>query len=295
MKKLLLTLLVAFHVLAFASPVLADSDPTLASVESSATDPATTESKATVVTAPVIAQPEFLPGPTSGTTGGVLQDYVLSTAVPRAINIGIGLLGLTAFIGILVSALQLLTAYGDETKVGRGKTNLRYSILGFIIVMMSYAIVSIVVSVALPQQEEDATSDAVSWLIPSAQAVDIKNDPSILLPDVKTMIEDQDAQGRVSLPSGDFLGEIVPAIVTNVMYLVGFLIFIAFVYGGALIVMERGNEEAVTKAKTIIMWSAIAMGLVSLGYSIIYGIATLNLNEDSTTVNDDLYTDTQNE
>ncbi len=292
MKKILLTLLVALQLLGSTSLVFADAT-------SSATDSTSTASEATPVTAPGIAQPDFLPGPTSGSTGGVLQDYVLSTAVPHAINIGIGLLALTAFIAILVSAIQLLTAYGDENKVGRGKTNLRYSILGLIIVMMAYAIVSIVVSVALPQQDSTETSSeassAIAWLIPTAHAVDVEEAPGILLPDVHTMIESQDEQGRVSLPSGDFLGEIVPAIVTNIMYFVGFLIFISFVYGGSLIVMERGNEEAVTKAKTIIMWSAIAMALVSLGYAIVYGIVTLNLNQDSTTVNDDLYTDTQNQ
>lgn len=295
MKKLLLTLLVGLQLLSSTSLVFAD-------VTSSSTDDASTASEATEVAAPVIFQPEFLPGPTSGTTGGILQDYVLSTAVPKAINIGIGLLAITAFLGILISAIQLLTAYGDENKVGRGKTNLRYSILGLIIVMMSYAIVSIVVSVALPQQEpadptetSSEASTAIAWLIPTAQAVDVERDPGILFPDVNTMIESQDEQGRVSLPSGDFLGEIVPSIVTNIMYFVGFLIFISFIYAGSLIVMERGNEEAVTKAKTIIMWSAIAMGLVSLGYAIVYGIVTLNLNQDSTTVNDDLFTETQNQ
>lgn len=295
MKKLLLTFLVALNILAFVSPAFANTDPELASVESSSTDSTSTASEATKVDAPVIFQPDFLPGPTEGTTGGTLQDYVLNTAVPHVFNIGIGLLAITAFLGILISAIQLLTAYGDESKLGRGKTNLRYSIFGFIIVMMAYAIVSIVVSVALPQQSAQAETSLISWVVPTAHAVDVKNDPSILLPSVQTMIESQDEQGRVSLPSGDFLGEIVPAIVTNIMYFVGFLIFISFVYGGALIVMERGNEEAVTKAKGIIMWSAIALALISLGYAIIVGIATLNLNQDSTTVNDDLYTDTQNQ
>ncbi len=282
MKKLILALALVLHLAVNASPAWAD-------VTSSETDSSSTESEATEATVPIIPQPDFLPGPTSGTTGGLLQDYVLDSAVPRALNIGIGLLGITAFLGILISALQLLTAYGDETKVGVGKNNLRYSIIGFIIVMMSYAIVSIVVSVALPQES------ASNWLIPSAHAVDVDSAPSILFPDVETMIEEQDDQGRVSLPSGDFLGEIVPSIVTNIMYLVGFLIFIAFVYGGGIIVMGRGNEEEVSKAKNIILYSAIALALVSLGYAIIYGIANLNLNQDSTTDKDDLFTETQND
>lgn len=283
MKKLILSLLVSLG-------LVMNIAPTFATVESSDTDSQTTESEASETEEPTIPQPDFLPGPTPGTKGGILQDYVLNTAVPRAVNIGIGLLGLTAFIGILLSAIQFLTAYGDENKVSRGKTNFKYSVLGFIIVMMAYAIVSIVVSIALPQESDDGSS-ALEWLVPSAYAVDIDEAPSILLPDVQTMIEDQDEQGRVSLPSGDFLGEIVPAIVTNIMYFVGFLIFIAFVYGGGIIVLGRGNEEEVSKAKQIILYSAIALAMVSLGYAIIYGIANLNLTNDDTTEADDVYTE----
>lgn len=284
MKKLLLTLVTALMLLSQVSPTWADT------VTGSGADPSSTASEATPTTPPGIPQADFLPGPSSA-RGDSLQDYVLNKAVPKAINIGIGLLALTAFLGILIAAIQMLTAYGDENKVSRGKTNLKYSIFGLVVVMMAYAIVSIVVSVALPKENDSGTS----WLIPSAYAVDVENDPNILLPDVKTMIEDQDAQGRVSLPSGDFLGEIVPAVVTNIMYFVGFLIFIAFVYGGSIIVIGRGNEEDVSKAKNIILYSSIALGLISLGYSIIYGIATLNLNQDSSTNTDDLFIETQNE
>ncbi|QQR55390.1 hypothetical protein IPG41_02440 [Candidatus Peregrinibacteria bacterium] len=263
MKKLLLTLLM---VLTLAVPL----------------------ATAAVTEVPLIPAPDFLPTPPPETTGGLLQDYVLDTAVPKAINIGIGILALTAFMGILIAAIQMLTAYGDETKIGRGKTNLRYSILGLIIVMLSYALVSIVVSVALPQESE------TSW-IPSAYAVDVERDPSILLPDVETLIESHDEQGRVSLPSGDFLGEIVPAVVTNILYFVGFLLFIALLYGGVLIVIGRGNEEEITKAKTIVLYASIALGLVSLGYAIVYGIVTLNFNQDSSTTTDDAFTEMQNE
>lgn len=240
---------------------------------------------------PIIPQPEFMPGPTQGTGGGDVQNYLLNTGIPKALNITIGILGIATFLGILISAIQMLTAYGKEDQINRAKTGLRYSLLGFLIVILAYAIVSIVVSIALPNSSGGSATSTTSW-IPSAYAVNVTTDPSILLPNEKTFIEDQDPSGRVSLPNGNFLAEIVPAAITNIMYLVGFLIFIAFIYGGTLIVIGRGNEEEVGKAKNILLYSSIALALISLGYAIVYGIATLQLDQNSSDSNDDVFIET---
>lgn len=234
------------------------------------------------VVQPTIPTPDFLPSPEVGAVGADTQNYILNKTVPQAINIGIAILSITAFIAILFAAIQLLTSYGNDEKVTKAKTNLKYAVLGLFIVILAYAIVSIVVSLALPN-EDDANS--MSFLIPKAYAVDVEDDINILLPNQQTMIGDQDPEGRVSLPGGDFLGEMVPAIITNAMYAVGFLIFIAFMYGGTIMIIGRGNEEEVTKAKHILIYAAIALALVSLGYALVYGITTLNLNKSEDTPN----------
>lgn len=292
-------ILIFITILALLSTMLLPLLASTAHADDTSGESGTTTSTITpapTVTAPGIPQPEFMPGPTVGATGSDTQDYLLNTGIPKAINIVIGLLGITAFLGILLAAVQMLTAYGAEDKLTRAKTNLRYSLLGFLVVILSYAIVSIVVSLSLPNSDSTATDDtSTSWIVPSAYAVDVTADPSTLMPNEQVFIEDQDSQGRVSLPNGNFLGEIVPAVITNVMYLVGFLIFIGFMYGGTLMVIGRGNEEEAGKAKSIVTYSAIALVLVSLGYAVIYGIATLNLTEDSTTTNDDVYSDSTSE
>lgn len=236
------------------------------------------------VVRPGIPVPDFLPAPDNDGSGYDTQKYLLNESIPRAINIVIGLLGITTFFGILIASIEMLTAYGNEDKINRAKTNLRYGIFGFLLSILAYGIVSIVVSVALPNQD-DGDKDTAFFSIPSAYAVDVEDDLNILLPSQQDIIENQDPDQRVSLPGGDFLGEIVPAAITNVMYITTFLIFIAFMYGGVLMVVSRGNEEGVTKAKTIVVYSAVALALLALGYAVVYGIANLNLtdNEDSTT------------
>ena len=238
-----------------------------------------------------IPKPDYLPGIQSGLDpGSQTQDFFLSNTIPRILNVGTGILGIAAFLGILFSAFTMLTAYGNEDKVNRGKTTLQYSIIGFVITIFAYAIVSIIVSIALPKEDIDEEA----FLIPSAHAAGTNYEETVdmLFPDQTSLIEDQDDQNRVSLPSGDLVTEIVPAIVTNLLYAIGFLVFISFMYAGVLMVIGRGNDEMTTKAKNIVIWSAVALVLVATGYAIIYGIATLNMEEDPSTENDDVFVET---
>ncbi len=234
---------------------------------------------------PEIPKPDYLPGPESDETtdSSGIRDFFLNETIPQAINLGIGLLAIAAFIGILVGSIQMLTAFGNEEKIKKAKTVFTYSILGFVIIMFSYAIISIVVSVALPSSDSSA-------FIPKTYAVDVEDDVDILFPSQEELIEQHDEQGRISLPSGDFLGEVVPAAITNIFYFFGILIFISLMYGGVYLVIGRGNEEITTKAKNIVIYSLVAIAVASLGYAIIYGIATLDLtNEEGDS--DNVYVD----
>lgn len=248
-----------------------------------------------MTTLPTVPKPDFLPGPEEATSeagGDAIQEYVLNQGIPDAINIGFGIIGIGAFIGVLVGAINILTAFGNDDKITKAKTIVRYSILGLVIVMLSYAMVSIIVSVALPTNEEasEEAAEETSLIFKTAYAVDTENDINILIPNENDFIEQHDAQNRVSLPDGDFINEIVPAIITNLFYFFGMLLFIAFMVGGVLLVIGRGNEEATTKAKNIMIYSLVALAIASFGYAIIYGILTLNLTNESGS-QDDVYTD----
>jgi hypothetical protein len=282
MIKTLILSLVAFFALSLASPL---------ALAASETDPAEDPSPTYYV-----PKPEFLPGP-SGTeqTGRSVQDYVLNTTVPRTINIIAGVFGILAFLGIMVSAIKMLTAFGNEDDVTSAKTTLRYSITGFAVIIFAYAIVSIVVSIALPAGEEsppeDQTQTWTEWIIPPVYAE--KSTIDTLLPSQSEFIADPER--GVSVPEGDILNEVLPAVVSNMFYFVGFLIFIGFVYGGILLVIGRGNEEEIGKAKTLVTYSAIALAIMSGGYAIIYGLASLDLTNDSSTDEDNVYTEATQE
>lgn len=240
-----------------------------------------------------IPKPDYLPGPPQEVTGGVARDYFLNQSIPQALNVAIGILGLVAFASLIIAALTLVTAYGASDKIDKAKSNFRYALIGFLVVIFAYAAVSIVVSIVLPSQEAPSpapnqpVSQFLEQLIPSAAALDTSDLP-ILLPDTKTLLNGDD---RVNLPSGDALTEVFPAMVSTIMFAFGFLLFVALIYGGMMLVFSGGNEENLTKAKSIIQWSAFALALLTLGFGVIYGIATLNIFEDPQSENDVLFPD----
>lgn len=299
MKKFFKKFLCLALFAAIALPVLAL--PAFAAQGSAAIQVTPQEhSAALLATSYDIPKPDYLPGPSDTVqTGEDTHDYVLNVTVPRLINMAIGLLGIAAFIGILISSITMLTAFGNEDKITKAKTSLLYSFMGFGIVVLAYAIVSIIVSVSLPSEESQQTTEdittfiehSIGAVIPVAHAT-ASNDEDmldILFPSQTDLIESHDTD--VSLPSGDLITEIVPGIVVNIFYIVGFLVFISFCYGGVLLVIGRGNEDDISKAKSIMIFDAVALALIAGGYALIYGIATINLEQDDTTDADDVYTE----
>lgn len=56
------------------------------------------------------------------------------------------IVGIAAVIAIIVSAINYLTANGESKKMEKAKKSLIYSIAGLVVALLSYAIVSFVVS-----------------------------------------------------------------------------------------------------------------------------------------------------
>lgn len=219
-----------------------------------------------LVDASSIPKPDYQIGPAANQSAEQTQNYILNTTVPRAINIGTGVLSVSAFIGIVVSALQMLLAWGNEDRLTKAKNTFRYSVMGLLVILLSYAIISVILSLSLPTAHFE--------LIPSAYALDVNNASDLLLPNTQDILQ----SNRVDLPSGDAVTEVFPALVTNLLYLFGFLLFISMLYAGSLLVTGRGNEDSVTKARQIFVYGLIAMALVGAGYALVYGIATLDLS-----------------
>jgi hypothetical protein len=108
-------------------------------------------------TVPVIPKPDLLVGPEEEDSQDDVQSYFKNSAIPGFIE---GFLGLTAglaLLGVIVGGIRFMTAYGNEEGITAGKKTAIWSVVGFGISMLAYAIVSIINTIAFPQVDEDDT------------------------------------------------------------------------------------------------------------------------------------------
>jgi len=73
----------------------------------------------------------------------------LKVLVVKLIRFAIITAGIIAVLGIVVGGIMIMVASGDETILGEGKNTIFYSVIGLIIVLLSYIIVTTVQSAVL--------------------------------------------------------------------------------------------------------------------------------------------------
>lgn len=72
------------------------------------------------------------------------EETDIGTIVTNVINWVLGFLALIAIIIILVAGFEWMTAGGNEDKVKRAQTRLKYGLIGLVIIFLAYAIVMFV-------------------------------------------------------------------------------------------------------------------------------------------------------
>lgn len=72
------------------------------------------------------------------------EDVLREIYLPAITRTVIALAGATAVLFIIIGGIQILTAYGNDEKLGNAKHTITYAIVGLLIALLSYAIVSII-------------------------------------------------------------------------------------------------------------------------------------------------------
>lgn len=85
--------------------------------------------------------PSEIAGATGGT--GSIRELVL-----KIVNYALGFLGLVAVIMVIYGGFLYVTAGGEQENVDKGKKILMYSMIGIILILLSFAIVNTVLGVA---------------------------------------------------------------------------------------------------------------------------------------------------
>ncbi len=77
------------------------------------------------------------------------NELITGSFIPTLTKTVISFAGALAVLFIIIGGVQILTAYGDDGKVETAKKTITYAIIGLLIAMLSYAIVSIISGIQL--------------------------------------------------------------------------------------------------------------------------------------------------
>lgn len=87
-----------------------------------------------------------IPGDPLGITSGIdptISKYSdVGGLVSRIVNFVLGFVGLIAFIMVILGGFWFLTAAGNDEQAAKGRKTVIYSIIGIIVILLSYAIVA---------------------------------------------------------------------------------------------------------------------------------------------------------
>ena len=88
----------------------------------------------------------FWDNPQGGTPPNVAAQGTLGQNVTRIINYFLGLLGLVAVGFLIYAGVLMVTAGGNEEQVGKARKIITYAVIGIVIILLSYTIVTFVSS-----------------------------------------------------------------------------------------------------------------------------------------------------
>ena len=83
---------------------------------------------------------DYTPLPNTGGTGDVAKE-----SIPEILRIGFGISGSIALLIIVISGLRYILASGDPAKMAQAKKGILFAVIGLIIALSGYSIVTLVV------------------------------------------------------------------------------------------------------------------------------------------------------
>ncbi len=116
---------------------------------------------------------------------------------------------------------------------------------------------------------------AFPWQVQAAGEIN----PDILLPKIQYKdVNNEKNPTKLSyvnqLPSGTWQ-QILTAVIKFILIISGTLTFISFTVSGVFMVTSRGDDDALGKAKNMILWSIVALAVIAASYALVTGISQL--------------------
>lgn len=100
---------------------------------------------------PVIPKPRTLPGPNDET--GDNRKALIESILPNYAVGTIGFVGALSLIFLVIGGVRFATAYGREESVENAKKQVIYALVGLVVALLSYTIVSIISNIELKSDQ----------------------------------------------------------------------------------------------------------------------------------------------
>jgi len=79
-----------------------------------------------------------------------------------------------------------------------------------------------------------------------------------------------------SVPSGDIVTDFIPQIIRQLFRFAWVAVFIALTASGVMLIMAQGNDERLTKAKSMIYFTLIGFAFVAMAFAIVKGVTDID-------------------
>lgn len=79
-----------------------------------------------------------------------------------------------------------------------------------------------------------------------------------------------------SVPTGDVIEDFIPQFIRLLFRFASLAIFISFVVSGVMLIIAFGNDERITKAKTMLYYSLIGFAFVSLAFALVKAVTDID-------------------
>ncbi len=122
-----------------------------------------------------IPKPRTLPGPTEEKQN---KTYFRDTLLVQLTRTLVSLAGGLAFLFFIFGGVQMLTAYGNEDQYTKAKKTLIWSIVGFLLAMFSFTIVSIIGNIEITPNQRTGTATTTDQSTNSGSTTNTTNSSS---------------------------------------------------------------------------------------------------------------------
>lgn len=247
----------------------------------------------------LIPKPDLLPGPSTDAQKNAssgAKSILVDTILPNLTLGMIGFCGLWALVFLIIGSVRFMTSYGNEEAAKKAKDQIVYSIVGFMIALLAYAIVTIIINLKI----EGNTSRPTSFIETAYADPLIKsctdsskcgnsqvcldgicvNQIDVLMSrpgEAGTGIGDKyiDTKAVANLPSVS-IENIFTTVIKSILGWSMILTIMAIVVAAVFYLTSSGKEENTSKAKNILINLLIGLAIMAAAYGIITGIAQFN-------------------